>query len=83
MMPHDKPYVLCHNEFQGRNILMRETEIAAVIDWEFEGSYPLSELNDLGLDIVEYESDEHEGQNDHWASRIAKELVPSVAPERG
>lgn len=80
---HEEPFVLCHNDLQGRNILMRGTEIAAVIDWEFAGSYPLSELNDLGIDLVEYESDEHEEQNDHWASKIVRELVPKMAAERG
>ena len=42
--PRSEPFVLCHNDLQGRNILMHGTAIAAVIDWEFAGAFPISEV---------------------------------------
>ncbi len=46
----DEPFVLVHGDFNGQNIMMRGTDVVAVIDWEFSGAYPLSEL--VGADIV-------------------------------
>ncbi|KAK3686515.1 hypothetical protein LTR37_019762 [Vermiconidia calcicola] len=80
--PRTEPFVLCHNDLQGRNILMRGTEIAAVIDWEFAGSYPLSELNSDGMEVLEMVDDETEEECMRWSSKIS-ELVEQVTRERG
>ncbi|KAK3696190.1 hypothetical protein LTR37_018092 [Vermiconidia calcicola] len=80
--PRAEPFVLCHNDLQGRNILMRGTEIAAVIDWEFAGSFPLSELNSDGMEVLEMVDDETEEECMQWSSKIS-ELVEQVARERG
>lgn len=40
----DEPFVLVHGDFHGRNIIMRGTQVQAVLDWEFAGAYPLGEL---------------------------------------
>lgn len=47
----EQPYTLVHNDINGRNIMMRDEKIAAILDWEFAGSYPLSEM--LGTYISE------------------------------
>ncbi|KAK3058567.1 hypothetical protein LTR09_000131 [Extremus antarcticus] len=79
--PYEEPFVLCHNDLQGRNILMNGTEIAAVIDWEFAGSYPLSELEDSGIEVLEMEDDETQEECFKW-SGIIYGLVKTVARER-
>ena len=38
----EQPYTLVHNDLNRRNVMMRDKKIAAVLDWEFAGSYPLS-----------------------------------------
>lgn len=39
-----EPFVLIHGDMHGSNILMNGTSIAGVLDWEFAGSYPLSDM---------------------------------------
>lgn len=84
-----EPFVLCHGDLQGRNILMRGTEIAAIIDWEFAGSYPLSELNQQDVEVVEWDGEDDEDvatretQILFWGKRIQPELQPRIARERG
>ena len=34
----EQPYTLVHNDMNGRNIMMRDKKIVAVLDWEFAGS---------------------------------------------
>ncbi|KAI9656749.1 MAG: hypothetical protein M1821_003388 [Bathelium mastoideum] len=39
-----EPRVLVHEDFHARNILVRDGHLAGILDWEFSGAYPLSEL---------------------------------------
>ena len=80
----EEPFVLNHGDFSGRNILMRpDASIAAVIDWEFAGSYPSSELLDgTGVDVIEMESEEDVEENLEWAEKILQ-MVEEMAKERG
>ncbi|KAK5170464.1 uncharacterized protein LTR77_005052 [Saxophila tyrrhenica] len=80
--PAEEPFVLCHNDLQGRNILMDGTSIAAVIDWEFAGSYPLSELEDTGVDVLEMDDEDATEECFHW-SGVISDLVKVIAKERG
>ena len=38
--------------------MMQGTEIAAIIDWEFAGSDPLTKLVDSGVEVLEMEDEE-------------------------
>ena len=76
-----EPFALCHNDLQGRNILMRGTDIAAVIDWEFAGAYPLSELQDTGFEVLEMVDEESEEECMKWGDKVS-ELVKQIAKER-
>ena len=40
----DEPFVLVHGDFHGRNIIMQGLQVQVVLDWEFAGAYPLSEM---------------------------------------
>lgn len=67
----DKPFVLIYDDFHNRNILMKGDQIAAVIDWEFARSYPLSEtLSDGGINVVEADSEELDDENTVWDKKI-------------
>ena len=39
-----EPRVLVHEDFHAGNMLVRDGHLAGVVDWEFSGTYPLSEL---------------------------------------
>jgi Phosphotransferase enzyme family len=58
----NEPFVLVHGDFNGRNIMMRGLKVMAVQDWEFSGTYPLSELvaGSVGVDVVETVDDDLE-----------------------
>lgn len=78
----DEPFVLIHGDFHGRNILMEGDQIAAVIDWEFAGSYPLSEtLSDGGINVVEADSEELDDENTVWNRKI-RCFIHELAMER-
>ena len=50
----DEPFVLIHGGFHGRNIMVKGDKVAAVLDFQFAGSYPLSEsLSDTMINVVE------------------------------
>ncbi|KAL9124867.1 MAG: hypothetical protein Q9217_005852 [Psora testacea] len=66
----EQPFVLCHGDFQGRNIMMQECHIKAILDWEFAGTYSLSELWDRMFDVLEAEDDAGEDENTLWYKRI-------------
>ncbi|KAF7515208.1 hypothetical protein G7054_g14694 [Neopestalotiopsis clavispora] len=67
----DEPFVLVHGDFHGRNILTRGNKIVAVLDWEFAGSYPLSEsLTSGDIDVVEPDSGELDDENTVWGRKI-------------
>jgi len=79
-----EPFVLMHGDLHGRNILMTsDGDLAAVLDWEFAGSYPLSEALSSGdVDVVEATSDELDEENTVWGFRI-RQLIKEGAKERG
>ena len=59
ILKSEEPFVLVNEELHGRNIVMRDGYIAAVLDWGFAGFYPLSELlGGEGVDVLEMESEE-------------------------
>jgi len=67
----EEPFVLNHGDFHGRNIMVRDKKIVAILDWEFAGSYPLSEvLAGTGVDVVEMEDDETVDEAWKWSDRI-------------
>ena len=79
----EEPFVLVHGDFHGRNIMMKEGRIQAVLDWEFAGFYPLSELlGCTGVDVLEIETDKDEVENNKWSERIVK-LAGERARSRG
>jgi aminoglycoside phosphotransferase (APT) family kinase protein len=59
-----EPFVLIHGDMHGGNILMNGASIAGVLDWEFAGSYPLSDILRRGFG----------GQNSPWERRV-KDIV--------
>ncbi|KAG8529742.1 uncharacterized protein KY384_005223 [Bacidia gigantensis] len=82
----EMPFVLCHGDFEGRNVLVREGRVVAVIDWEFAGSFPLCEmLAGKPLTIVEYtdrcEEDEEAEKDAEWCNKII-DKVEEFAIER-
>ena len=77
-----EPFVLIHGDFHGRNIMMKGDQVAAVLDWEFAGSYPLSEsLSDGGINVVEASSEELDDENTIWDSKI-RCFIREIAMER-
>lgn len=79
----DEPFVLVHGDFHGRNIIMHGTQVQAVLDWEFAGAYPLSELlGGMGVDVVEFDDDESEEENALWNREIVRR-VEETARQRG
>lgn len=75
----DEPFVLVHGDFHGRNILVRGCRIIAVLDWEFAGSYPLSEaLSGGDIDVVDPDSEELDEENTVWGRRIRRYICREV-----
>ncbi|KAI5796509.1 kinase-like domain-containing protein [Geopyxis carbonaria] len=77
----EEPFVAMHGDLHGRNILMNGTEVAAVLDWEFAGAYPLSELFEY-IDVLEVDSARSEDENDKWGARIHA-LLREAVDKRG
>lgn len=78
-----EPNVLHHGDLQGRNIIMLDdcpTDIAGIIDWEFAGAYPLSELLPMGQgpDVLEMVDDETTEECSEWSERIAGMVCEEV-----
>jgi hypothetical protein len=80
----DEPFVLVHGDFHGRNIIMQGSKVHAVLDWEFSGAYPLSELlgGGIGVDILEVDDDESDRENTLWSREIVHK-VGEMARQRG
>ena len=58
--------------------MVHNGNISAVIDWEFAGSYPLSELlGGMGVELFELE-DENLLEYRQWSDRIRDVLVEKV-----
>ena len=71
----DEPFVLVHGDLHGRNIMMKDGHIKAVLDWEFAGSYPLSELlGGTGVDVLEMETEEDVDENEKWSDVILEQV---------
>ena len=79
----NEPFVLVHGDFNGRNIMVQGTKVVAVLDWEFSGAYPLSELvgGGVGVDILEVVDDESEKENSKWCRRILR-MAAETARQR-
>lgn len=70
-----EPFALVHGDFCGRNIMVHQGHVRAVIDWEFAGSYPLSELlGGVGVELFELE-DENLLEYGQWSDRIRDAAV--------
>lgn len=78
----NEPFVLVHGDLQGRNIMMKRTTIAAVLDWEFAGSFPLSEITSEGVEVLEMEDEAQEEECFKWFHRI-NDMVIEEAKSRG
>lgn len=79
IFPPEEPFVLVHGDFHGRNIIVKGTDIAAVIDWEFAGAYPMSELlGDEGIDLVECYDTPEMMENSKWCARILRHVKAMV-----
>lgn len=76
----NEPFALVHGDFHGRNILADGGRVLAVLDWEFAGSYPLSEtLSGGGIDVVEAVSEELDEENTVWNREIRGLIAREVA----
>lgn len=72
----EEPFVFCHGDFHGQNILVSGTDITGIVDWEFAGAYPLSELlGDEGVDVVACQSIL---ENSKWRARILRHVRDRV-----
>ncbi|KAL9005351.1 MAG: hypothetical protein Q9188_001867 [Gyalolechia gomerana] len=79
----EEPLVLVHGDLHGRNIMVKDGSVQAVLDWEFAGAYPLSELlGGMGVDVLEVDDDESAVKNNIWSEKIV-EMAGVMARERG
>ncbi|CAD6574326.1 MAG: hypothetical protein ASARMPRED_006663 [Alectoria sarmentosa] len=70
-----EPFALMHGDFCGRNTTVHDGHISAVIDWEFAGSCPLSELlGGVGGELFELE-DDNLLEYRQWSDRIKDGVV--------
>ncbi|KAI0867393.1 kinase-like domain-containing protein [Hypoxylon argillaceum] len=75
----DEPFVLVHGDLHGRNILARGDQIIAVLDWEFAGSYPLSETLTSGpIEVLEADSEDQYEENWAWGRKIQQLIQHEV-----
>ncbi|KAI0542822.1 hypothetical protein GGR58DRAFT_496931 [Xylaria digitata] len=75
----DEPFVLVHGDFHGRNILERDGRIVPVLDWEFAGSYLLSEILSGGdVDVVGPDSEELDEENTVWGRKVRGYIIQEV-----
>jgi len=62
---------------------MQGSKVRVILDWEFSGAYPLSELvGGVGFDILEVIDDASEEENSKWSRRIMA-MVGETARQRG
>ena len=76
-----------HEDFHAGNMLVHEGRLVGVVDWEFSGTYPLSEL--VGSNAIlqvsgsaDERDDTTEQEEDQWHARYLEELE-RVVKERG
>lgn len=73
-----EPFALVHGDFCGRNMMVHKGHISAIIDWEFAGSYPLSELlGGVGVELFELE-DDNLLEYRQWSDQIRDVMVEKV-----
>lgn len=73
-----EPFALVHGDFCGRNMMVHNGHISAIIDWEFAGSYPLSELlGGVGVELFELE-DDNLVEYRKWSDKIKDAVVEKV-----
>ncbi|KAL8774449.1 MAG: hypothetical protein Q9209_000822 [Squamulea sp. 1 TL-2023] len=78
-----EPFVLVHGNLHGRNIMVKDGRVKVILDWEFAGTFPLSELLDgMRVDVLEAVDNDSSEKNNVWSERIV-ELAGKVARERG
>ncbi|KAM5435501.1 hypothetical protein McanMca71_006961 [Microsporum canis] len=83
----EEPICICHGDFSTSNILVREGNVVGVIDWEFAGTYPLSEV--LGpMDIISLAEkhyhagrDAAEEESEKWNKKVLVD-IEAVARQR-
>ncbi|KAL8964742.1 MAG: hypothetical protein Q9197_006823 [Variospora fuerteventurae] len=79
----EEPFVLVHGDLHGRNIMVKDGRITGILDWEFAGAYPLSELlGGMGVDVLEPADEAGEEENNLWSERIVA-LAEQIAREKG
>lgn len=64
------PFVLTHGDFHSTNILVEDTNITGVIDWECSGSYPA----DFSCDYPVWITDNPMTESDEEHSKKNKKL---------
>ena len=73
-----EPFALMHGDLCGRNTMVHDGHFSAVIDWEFAGSCPFSELlGGVGGELFELE-DDNLLEYRQWSDRIKDEVVEKV-----
>ncbi|KAL8790070.1 MAG: hypothetical protein Q9213_000772 [Squamulea squamosa] len=78
-----EPFVLVHGDLHGRNIMVKDGRVQAILDWEFAGAFPLSELlGGMGVDVLEAEDDDSSEENNIWSDKIV-ELTGKIARKKG
>jgi aminoglycoside phosphotransferase (APT) family kinase protein len=75
----EEPYALIHGDLAPRNIMVRGTEIVAILDWEFAGFFPLSVSPEPV--IMDMEHDHEWDEFRRWSDRM-RELSEDIARER-
>ncbi|KAL8688911.1 MAG: hypothetical protein Q9218_005298 [Villophora microphyllina] len=79
----EKPFVLVHGDLHGRNIMVKDGRVNAILDWEFAGAYPLSELpGGMGVDVLEADDEDSVEACAAWSRKIG-ELAGQLAMQRG
>ncbi|GIZ44418.1 hypothetical protein CKM354_000761600 [Cercospora kikuchii] len=78
-----EPKVLVHEDFHAGNMLVRDGELVGLLDWDFAGAYPLSQLLGKGqiLQIsmpYEERTDETEIEEDKWHERYRAAVAEEV-----
>ncbi|KAI9717594.1 MAG: hypothetical protein M1828_007155 [Chrysothrix sp. TS-e1954] len=81
-----EPLVLCHEDFHAGNMLVRDGHLVGVIDWEFSGTYPLSELVPGPMKVLQISGESrHEStkiEEDKWHEQYRRD-VERVVRQRG
>lgn len=82
-----EPRVLVHEDFHAGNMLAHEGHLVGVVDWEFSGTYPLSELvGPIAIlqisGLAEQRDNMTEEEEDRWHTRYLEELERIIKERR-